>query len=411
MPSEIEGRTSAPPSKSLMIRAVAAGHLSGGTVQINHPSFCEDALASLEIIESLGNQVESGKERIEIKGISRFRKGVLQCRESGLCIRLFSPVAALLSGWTRLIAEGSLKARPLGPMEKTLHELGARIQTENGHPPVDICGPIRGGSVSMDGSLSSEFLTGLLFALPLCQENSFLSVYRLKSRPYLELTLGLLGHFGIHIDCDPGLTRFHIAGGQTYQPRDYSVEGDWSGASFLLVAAASAGKAQVDRLFPLSLQPDKNILEALDLAGVRWSQSGDRVEVEGGTIKPFDFDAADCPDLFPPLSVLASFSTGQCRIFGTQRLRHKESDRAAALCSELGKIGVSISVEDDALVIRGGSIKGGIVDAHGDHRIAMAAAVAGLRSRNGVAISGAHCVSKSYPDFFRDIEMMGGKVQ
>jgi 3-phosphoshikimate 1-carboxyvinyltransferase len=294
----------------------------------------------------------------------------------------------------------------MGMVEAPLRALGASCSTNGGKPPIAVQGPLSGGETEVDGASSSQFLTGLLMALPLCPNDSALHVRNLKSKPYVRMTLSLLREFGISVRHSAGLDRLEIPGRQSYRACRYSVEGDWSGASFLLVAGAVAGRVEVDGLDACSPQADRAVLEALRKAGARVRVANGRVEVSGGNLCGFEFDASDCPDLFPPLAALACSCSGESRIVGAMRLRGKESDRGEALAAELGKMGARVRLEEDSMVIRGGRLRGGKVDSHNDHRIAMACAVAALRSEKGAAITNAECVSKSYPGFFRDLESL-----
>jgi len=410
-PSRIEGRVAAPPSKSMMLRAVAAAALSEDETVIRNPSFCADALAGLEIAEALGRSVRRAARTVRIRAEAKARKRkTLRCGESGLCLRMFAPIAALSDRPRVLEGTGSLLARPMGFMEAPLRRLGAVCRTAGGRPPVRVTGPLQGGRAAIDGSLSSQFLTGLLMALPFCPSDSEIRVRHLKSRSYAAMTLSFLRSFGLVIAADDALEKIEIAGGQRFRKIDYAVEGDWSGGAFLLVAGALAGRVTVSGLPPRSLQPDLRILEALTLAGARISWNESRVTVERDRLAGFDFEAEDCPDLIPPLAALACHCQGRTRIFGADRLAHKESDRAGALFAEFSKAGAKIAVHGTRLEIRGGPLRAAMFDSHGDHRIAMAGAVAALLSERGLWIEGGECVSKSYPRFFNDLKTLGGRI-
>jgi 3-phosphoshikimate 1-carboxyvinyltransferase len=409
-PSKISGIFTAPPSKSIMLRAVAAALLSSEKSHIINPSFCDDALAGLRIAEALGAHVEREDNSIKIKGGGQLQKAVLDCSESGLCIRMFAPIAALYKEEITLSGTGSLKTRPMAMMEKPLNNLGAYCKTNNGFSPILVKGPFRGGKVEIDGSISSQFLTGLLMALPLCRGDSELIVNNLKSKLYVAMTLSLLTQFGISIDNEKNLSRFFIKGNQCYKGATCHVEGDWSGASFLLVAGAISGKVSAQNLRICTLQADRSILDVLELINARISIIDDTISVEKNKLKPFEFNATNCPDLFPSLAVLACHCKGRSLIYGVERLKHKESSRAHALLTELVKIGAKITINGNRMEIEGSQLKGGVFDSHNDHRIAMAGAVAGLNSKNGVKINGWECASKSYPGFFEDLKAIGGDV-
>jgi 3-phosphoshikimate 1-carboxyvinyltransferase len=411
-PSEIDGEIQAPPSKSMMVRASAAGLLSEGETRIINPSYCDDAQASLHIIELLGADTKRSNQNIFIKGSNRhIRSSYLDCQESGLCVRMFTPIAALFAEIITLNGTGSLLKRPMGMMEGPLKQLGCFFQTNSQRIPVKVKGPLKGGKVRIDGAQSSQFLTGLLMALPLAERDSDVTVTNLKSKPYIAMTLSLLSDFGISIDYEEDFSRFCIKGIQHYKNRTYHVEGDWSGASFFLVAGAICGKIRVHNLSQHSFQADKRILDVLKQVGAKIIIKDGIMAVEQHNLNGFKIDATHCPDLFPPLIPLACCCNGRTVINGVERLAIKESDRAEALVSEFRKIGAKIKIEGNKMIIDGRPLKGGFIHSHGDHRIAMAAAVAGLCTQDGVEIFGWNCVSKSYPDFFKDLEYISRRVK
>jgi len=376
---------------------------------ILNPSRCDDALSAAGIVQALGAVVEWGEDRVVVSPNATSREDVLDCGESGLCARLFAPIAALGGRETRLAGRGSLLRRPLGPIDGPLAALGAAAASAGGFLPLTVKGPLRGGRAVVDGSTSSQFVSGLLMALPRAESNSVLEVRNLTSIPYVELTLRMLAEFGVAV-AHEGFRTFRIPGRQTYAGSEYRVEGDWSGAAFLLTAAALAGSVRVTGLDPGSSQPDRRILDVLDEAGaiVRISDAG--VEVARNPLRSFEIDAAHCPDLVPVLVPLAARARGLSVIGGADRLASKESDRANALIREFGSLGVDIHAKQGCLLVRGGAIRAGRVNSHGDHRIAMALAVAGLAAEGPVAIDGAECVRKSYPGFFEVLRTLGGKL-
>ncbi len=412
-PSTINGSITAPASKSMMQRAIAATLLVEGTSKILNPTYCNDSLAALRVIQALGAKVTKGKNEIIVRGgMNPPDPAVaLNCGESGLGIRMFSSIAALWCGELTLTGEGSLLLRPVSMIEKPLKKLGVRVITTNGCPPLRVKGPLMGGEAEVDGSVSSQFLTGLLMALPKAPKDSRLMVTNLKSTPYIDMTLALLDTFGVqvrHADYET----FFIKGSQTYacQNGEYWVEGDWSGVSFLLAAGAVAGKVTVSGVDTTSPQADRKIIDALAAAGALVEMTGNTVSVRKGKLKGFHFDATHCPDLFPPLVALACICEGTTVITGVERLIHKESNRALALQKEFSSLGAVIRIDGNQMEIKGAALKGGVVDSHTDHRIAMAAAVAAINAQGDVTIQGDECVAKSYPDFFKDLKKIGGNV-
>jgi 3-phosphoshikimate 1-carboxyvinyltransferase len=408
-----------------MQRAVACAALAKGDSVILNPSFCDDALAAMGVAEVLGARVQKQADRVAISGmdIVRRRAGgedawkqalTASCGEAGLCLRMYSAIAALLPVPVELQAQGSLRVRPMDMVVDSLNAFGVQCSAEGGFPPVRIHGPLHGGQGSVDGAKSSQFLTGLLIALACADGDSVVEVTNLASKGYVDLTLDIMRHFGAQVSRDEELSRFAVTGGTGYQGREYFVEGDWSGAAFLLVAGATAGPVaspglRVEGLSVQSSQPDRAILEALVLAGARLGFDKNAISIQKSALRGFSFDATDCPDLFPPLVALCLRCQGESRIRGVGRLKDKESDRAEALVTEFGKLGLSLWVDGDELVIpgveslAGGMLSGGLVSSRGDHRIAMAAAVAGLCAAGRVGIEGEDCVAKSYPGFYADL--------
>ncbi len=409
-PSLIEGELFAPPSKSAMQRMTAAALLAEGkTTEIRNPSFCADCLASLDVASKLGAEVTRQKDRVFIKGGFSPSVRELSCAESGLCIRMFTPIASLWPDELTLNGEGSLRSRPMDMLVTPLKDLGVRCTTFNGHPPITVHGPLKGGRAEVDGSISSQFLTGLLMALPRAEGDSELYVKNLTSRPYIDLTLKVLESCGVRTPHD-NYARFSIKGNQTFHPQGFTVEGDWSGAAFLLVAAAVGGDLTLKGLDVRSPQPDRKILEVLEDCGAHVRVTPDTVRVQKKELLPFDFDATDSPDLVPPLSVLACSCQGKSSLRGVDRLQFKESDRTSALRLELSRMGIALSITDGNMEIQGGNIHGGVAQSHEDHRIAMAMAILAINAKQPITIEGAECVNKSYPDFFKDLASIGGKV-
>jgi 3-phosphoshikimate 1-carboxyvinyltransferase len=240
-------------------------------------------------------------------------------------------------------------------------------------------------------------------ALPLCKEDSHIEVINLKSKPYITMTIDLLKHFGITIDHDKHLTSFSVKGNQSYEALTFTIEGDWSGAAFLLVAGAIAGSINMKGLRTDSFQADKAILQGLTRAGATVETSADVILVKRKELNAFEFDAEDCPDLVPPLTALAAHCTGKSVIYGTERLQHKESNRARTLASEFSKLAVRIELFPDRMEIYGSKPAGNRVDSHNDHRIAMACAIAALDGSGPVVIEDSGSVTKSYPHFFEDL--------
>lgn len=409
-PSEIRGSIKAPASKSAMQRSIAAALLASGESLLVNPTYCDDSLAAMSVAEGLGARIRKYSDHVIISGGLNPVSDTLNCGESGLCIRMFTPVAALTGEELTLTGEKSLTERPVSAIEGPLRELGAGISSEGGRLPIRVSGRLAGGTTEIDGSMSSQFLTGLLMALPLCEKDSILKVRNLKSREYIDLTINVLKKFHIKIE-NRGYEEFRVKGNQRFHPGIIEVEGDWSGAAFLLCAGAIAGSVTVSGITTESSQPDRGIVTALRKAGADIKVHNDSIEVGKGSLCGFEFNATECPDLFPPLAALALYCNGETVIHGAERLKHKESDRGMTIKTGLEKLGAVVDLHHDCMVIKGGRVHGAEVESHGDHRIAMMCAIAALGADSPVAISGAECVSKSYSEFFDHMIKLGVRVE
>jgi 3-phosphoshikimate 1-carboxyvinyltransferase len=408
-PSAIKGVIKAPASKSMTQRAIAAALLTDGQSIIHNPSYCDDSLAAMSIAVGLGARVEPSQNELKINGSAILKEPKLNCGESGLAIRMFSPIAALYPVEITMAGANSLKKRPMKMIEEALSQLGVKCTTTGGFLPLTIQGPLKGGKIEIDGSISSQLLTGLLMALPLAEKDSEISVRNLKSKPYIDMTIQILKLFGITIH-NENYSLFKVPGKQKYTSYNYTVESDWSGGAFLLVAGAINGDLSVTGLNPSSWQSDMAILKVLETAGANMKVGKDSIEIKKSILKAFDFDATESPDLFPPLVALASYCEGTSTIKGVSRLIYKESDRATALKEEFGKMGIKIAISGDIMTVTGGKPAGAHAESHDDHRIAMAVAVAALGASGRVFIHDSQCIAKSYPGFFDDLRHLGAIV-
>jgi 3-phosphoshikimate 1-carboxyvinyltransferase len=407
---EINGALEASSSKSHIQRVLAAAALAQGKSSIHFFGNNADSMNALKIIQNIGAQVVDYDTIIEVTGKKQAIKPEWNCGESGLGIRMFSSIAALFDTEITLNGHGSLVTRPMHFFEEVFPQLGVQCTTNNGKLPITIKGPLQAGEITIDGSLSSQYLTGLLIALPLATGDSIVHVKELKSKPYIDLTLRVLQDFGIHITHNAYQT-FHIPGKQSYQAREIDIEGDWSSASFPLVAAAIGGEVQIERLSVNSTQADKAILDAIRKAGALVEVNDNSVRVSHQALKAFEFDATDCPDLFPPLLVLAAKAKGQSKIHGVERLYHKESNRAIVLRDEFAKLGVSVKLDGDTMLIDGvEKLSDGVIHSHNDHRIAMAATILAAVSPCQIEIIKAECINKSYPEFYEDMKEIGFQI-
>jgi 3-phosphoshikimate 1-carboxyvinyltransferase len=405
-PGKRFGTIAIPASKSDGQRALLAAALSKGESKLINLGESKDELAMLSAIKNLGAKVKQLDESTFIvKGIQTFPKEAeLNMGESGLGIRLITSVCAAHMGVYMIYGKGSLEKRPLTFFEDTLPLFNAGISSNAGLIPLEITGPMRGSTVELDGSQSSQYISGMMMALPLLKEDSRIHVSNLNSLPYLQMTLDTLNKFGIEVS-HQNYEDFIIRGNQNYISTTYSIESDWSSASYWLVASALGYNIQLTGLSMTSLQADKNILEAFEAANCLVEFRENKIRINGKNRKPFKFDATHCPDLFPALATFASLCDGKSEIKGVSRLTHKESNRGIVLQEEFANIGVVIILDGDIMHIHGkNSIEGGKVNSHNDHRIAMCFAIAGLFSDDEIEINGAEAVAKSYPTFWVDLE-------
>jgi 3-phosphoshikimate 1-carboxyvinyltransferase len=428
-PSTLGGVLLAPASKSSMQRACAAALLRVGETIIRHPGHSNDDKAALGVIRDLGAEMTGlpdGSLRVRSEGVGGFERGELlevNCGESGLGLRMFAPIFALSGRTIRVKGEGSLLKRPMDFFDEIFPQLGIRVVSNGGKLPLEIQGPLQPRDIEIDGSLSSQFLTGLLFAFAAAGAPGVsIRVRDLKSKPYIDLTLQVMRCFGWEVE-NRDYTEFRFPAERKSGDPAYTVEGDWSGGAFLLVAGAIAGPIRVKGLDEWSTQADKAILQALCDCGAVMEMGEDTILVgppdgsanSAGVQVPeltaFRFDATDCPDLFPPLVALAAYCDGTTEIAGVSRLAHKESDRGLTLQAEFGKMGVRIELEGDKMLVSGGQgVNGALVHSRHDHRIAMACAVAALKAKAAVTIADAEAIDKSYPDFYKDLQQLGASV-
>lgn len=410
-PSTIEGKVRIPSSKSYMQRVLVASLLSEGVSSIGNPGKSEDEMNILRVIELLGAQAEEQDTALIIRGGLNPSVSTLNIGESGLGIRLIIPIIALSEKKITIDGHGSLKKRPMGIIEEVLNKAGVECTTSSGFLPVQVKGPLKGGNIQLDGSVSSQFLSGLLFALPIAENHSRVEVKNLKSKPYVDMTLEVLKKFGIRV-VNHNYKVFEIPGKQQYRSTEIEIEGDWSNAAFFFTGAAIRGNLEISGLNPGSMQGDKKILEVLESCGADFQFREGRFNLQSpDELKPFDFDATDTPDLFPPLGVLAAYCNGISRIKGVHRLHYKESNRAEAIIQELGNMRIEASVEEnDRMYIKGNKPGGGTFDSHNDHRMAMAGAMIALASENPVEITNAQAVGKSFPAFFDTLKSLNVKL-
>ena len=402
-PALLLGRVVAPASKSYLQRAIAIASLCEDECRIHGYTPSADVDAALTIVSQLGASVSISDGTIAIsKGEITKNEIILSCGESGLSARMFSAIAATYENKITVTGKGSLLERPFHMVQHALIQLGKSAHLTSGKLPLKLSGTMHSDEITIDASESSQLLTGLLIALPMLEGKSIIYVHHLRSIPYIQMTLDILSHYGISIN-HTNFQRFEIEGNQRPKAPEYIVEGDWSAASFLLVGGAIAGRVSVSGLNPNSAQADRAILDALQLAGAKVEWEHDEVSCSRSTLHAFHFDATHCPDLFPPLAALAACCKGTSTIKGTERLHHKESDRATTICATLRSLGITVTIENHTMHITGGAIRAASLSSFNDHRIAMMAAVLGCVADYPISITESKAVNKSYPNFFCDI--------
>lgn len=412
-PARLAGEVDIPASKSMSHRAVICAGLSDGISIIDNLGESQDIRATCEAMKSLGIRLEKTGSSFRILG-NRTLELVnpnIECHESGSTLRFIIPIAALTGGPVYFYGEGRLVERSLEPYYRIFKEQGIKYRTDNGRLPLRVEGRLAPGEFRLEGNISSQFISGLMFALPLLDGDSRITVTgALESRPYVDMTISILRRFSITIENDC-YRHFSIKGNQRYKAADYTVEGDFSQAAFWLAAGTLGSGVSCRGLEFNSHQGDKAIIDIIERMGGTTAAIGDIVKTMPSRTRGAAIDASQCPDLVPVLAVMGALSEGRTEIINAGRLRLKESDRLKAISSELGKLGAHIEEKKDSLIIDGAdALRGGRVDSWNDHRIAMALAVAATRCEEPVIISNAGCVNKSYPDFWGHYKALGGKT-
>jgi 3-phosphoshikimate 1-carboxyvinyltransferase len=415
---QLRGQVCAPPSKSLTQRMIIAAALSKGTSKVSSPLLSEDTQATLRAVTALGAKVKVAEGCWTTEGANPLTgtKEPIDCGESGATLRFIIPVAALAKESSILVFKGSLEKRPVEPLLESLKELGVKVHSGKFGDKDAVFvegGGFVGGETSIRGDVSSQFISGLMFACPLAEvDTEIMLTSPLESADYVKMTQAVLVKHNIKVPSHEN--HIHIPANQTYTPSDGKVPGDFSSAAFLLAAAAiTNSEIQINNLDYKNVQGDKAILSILKHMGVNEKVCEDSIEIKrsGGLLRAVEVDAKHIPDLVPAVAVLACYAMGTSHIFGAHRLRLKESDRLNSLYVELRKMGAQISLNEEGLIIEGGvPLHGAIINPHNDHRIAMACTVAALGAEGKTTIRNAECVRKSYPQFFTDLKQIGANV-
>ena len=408
-PSPLKGEIAAIPSKSVAHRMLICAALADGPTTLRIPKTSDDIDATADCLRALGAAITVNNEDYIVEPIAQIENiPLLDCGESGSTLRFLLPVAAAAADRCRFDGHGRLPERPLSDLTDAMKEHGVSFDGEK--LPFTIGGRLRGGIYRLPGNVSSQYITGLLLALPLCEEDSVIELTTaLESASYIDITLSVLKTFGITVHCERN--RYIIPGKQVFRsPGTLPVEGDWSNAAFFLTAAALNNDIAMTGLNPDSAQGDRKIIALLEQLGAVTQKDNGRLTLRSDELKGCTIDIQDTPDLLPVLSVAAAFAQGKTTFINAARLRLKESDRLASSAAMIENLGGRAEVGEDELTVYGTGLIGGTVDSCNDHRIAMSAAVAATRCKKPVTILNAEAVKKSYPGFYNDYNKTGGRA-
>lgn len=418
IPSQLAGNIKIPSSKSLCHRAVICAALAHGESNIDNITLSHDINATCSGMKSLGAEIQMINEdntnnlKLKVKGGDlKVVTDSIDCIESGSTLRFLIPIALVSYGKVTFKGRGKLVTRPLKSYYDIFEKQNIIYSLENGALPLTVNGILKNGVFELPGNISSQFISGLLFALPLLEGDSKIVITTgLESKGYVDLTLDMHRKFGVVIE-NNNYNEFLIKGKQKYINTDYKVEGDFSQAAFWIIAGLLGSKIKCFNLDINSLQGDKAILQIVKNMAGKISITEDYVETTQSITHETIIDASDCPDLVPILTVLGALSTGTTKIINASRLRIKECDRLKAISTELNKLGAEVEELEDSLIIKGKEkLKGGTVDSWNDHRIAMALAVASIKCTEPVIITNSDAVLKSYPTFWEDFRKLGGNI-
>ena len=417
-PSKLKGEVKIPPSKSMAHRAIICAALSEGLCIIENIDYSDDIIATIDAMNSLGAKIVKHKDHIKVIGVygsdeKAQETRVIDCNESGSTLRFLVPISLLFRGSSKFIGRGNLGKRPLTTYYNIFEKQGIKYSYEEDNLNLVINGELKPGTFEVEGNVSSQFITGLLFTLPLLKEDSKIIITtEMESRGYIDLTLRAMSDFGIEI-INNNYREFIIKGNQKYNARNYRVEGDYSQAAFFLCADSLGNEVLCKDLDLNSLQGDKEVIDILERMNVVFNANDIGVKgTTNGELTSTVIDGSQCPDIIPVLTSVAALTKGTTEIINAGRLRIKECDRLAAVTSELNKLGAKIIEKEDGLVVTGvEKLQGGVdVWSHKDHRIAMTLAIASTRCEEPIVIKDYECIAKSYPNFFEDFKTLGGDV-
>ena len=418
-PTKLEGSVKIPPSKSMAHRAVICAALGNGVSKLTNIDYSDDIIATIDAMSSIGAKITKKEDYLEVYGVKSLenkncginKERIIDCNESGSTLRFLVPIASLFEGVNRFVGRGNLGKRPLETYYNIFDEQGIKYTYKEGILDLKTEGKLKPGEFKLKGNISSQFITGLLFTLPLLEGDSKIIITtEMESKGYIDLTLSAIKDFGVEI-INNNYEEFIIKGNQTYKSKDYRVEGDYSQAAFFLSADALLNNVVVNDLKLDSLQGDKEVIDILDRIGMKLeSKDSGFIGKVDGSLKGTIIDGSQCPDIIPVISLVAALSEGTTEIINAGRLRIKECDRLSAVTTELNKLGAKITEKEDGLIIEGvKKLKGDAeVWSHKDHRIAMTLAIAATVCDSPIILKDYECVSKSYPEFWKDYKSIGG---
>jgi len=420
--SEIKGTINAPPSKSYTHRAVICAALANGVSNLKNPLNGADCLSSAHACRMLGAEVETETEKWTVKGTDlKIPDNIIDIGNSGTTLRILTGISSQIpNGYAVLTGDESIRKRPMQPLLDALKQLGieAFSTRNNGIAPIVVkAGKINNNTVKIRGDMSSQFITSLMMALPFSETDSeIILTTPLKSEPYLNITIDVLDKFGVKIEkiMEENKTGYKIKGKQTYKPCDYTIEGDYSSASYLVAAGVLLNSdIVIKNVFKDSEQGDREIIEIVKKMGANVEINEDNVKIKGPyNLKGIEIDVTDIPDLVPTIAVLGCFADGKTVVYNGEHVRLKECDRLNACAVELSKMGADIEEKQDGLVITGvKKLTGAKLKTHHDHRLVMAFTIAGMMAEGDTVIEGEDSVKISFPDFIEKMKSVGSNIE
>ncbi len=413
IPTKLKGVVQVPPSKSLAHRAIICASLAKGVSRIDNIEYSKDIQATIKAMKSLGTIIEEFENYLIIDGTTTFTKqnSEIDCEESGSTLRFMVPISIVEENKVHFVGRGNLGKRPLDTFYEIFERQNIGYMYKKDILDLYVIGKLKPDHYIIPGNISSQFITGLLFALPLLKGDSIIEITStLESKGYIDLTLQMLSQYGIKI-INNDYKSFVVMGNQEYQAHDYRVEADFSQAAFYLVAGAIGNDVVLTDLNLNSLQGDKATLSILEAMGAKINVVSDGIKVTGENLSATQVDASQCPDVIPVVSVALALAQGKSEVINAKRLRIKECDRIIATSSQLNELGGSVVELSDSMTIRGVSeFVGGNCSSFADHRIAMMLAIAATRCNQSVIIDNMECVEKSYPSFWEDYQSLGGII-